>query len=69
MDNLNYKCPKCGNTAYKVGEIRASGSYWGKLFEVEGRRFSTVTCENCHYTEFYEADTSMLGNIFDLFVH
>jgi hypothetical protein len=26
-----------------------------------------VTCKRCKYTEFYQADSSMLGNIFDLF--
>ncbi|MDY0246198.1 MAG: zinc ribbon domain-containing protein, partial [Methanosarcina mazei] len=24
-------------------------------------------CKRCKYTEFYQADSSMLGNIFDLF--
>ena len=33
------------------------------------QRFSTVTCTHCRYTEIYQADTSMLGNIFDLFTN
>ena len=32
-------------------------------------RFSTVTCSRCSYTEIYRSETSMLGNVFDLFTH
>ena len=67
MDQLNYKCPKCSGSQYEVGEFRAAGGFWSKIFDVQGKRFSTVTCSNCRYTEIYHAKSSMLGNIFDLF--
>jgi len=69
MQQLNYHCPKCGNTAYEMGEIRAAGGFWSKIFDVQGSKFSRVTCAQCKYTEFYMADTSMLGNIFDFFTN
>ncbi|MCI0530799.1 MAG: zinc ribbon domain-containing protein [candidate division Zixibacteria bacterium] len=64
---LNYKCPKCSHSRYELGEIRAAGGFWSKIFDVQGKRFSTVTCSHCKYTEMFKAETSMLGNIFDLF--
>lgn len=66
---LNYECPKCKHTRYDVGEIHAAGSVIGKVFDVEGRKFATVTCQRCKYTEFFKVDSDMLSNIFDLFTH
>jgi hypothetical protein len=49
--------------------MRGAGGFWSKIFDVQGQRYSTVTCTNCKYTEFYKAPTNMLGNIFDLFTN
>ena len=69
MQAINYQCPKCSNGEYETGEMRATGGFWSKIFNIQTRRFSTVTCVRCRYTEIYQADTSMLGNIFDLFAN
>jgi len=69
MQTINYTCPKCSNTACETGEMRAAGGFWSKIFNIQTRRFSTVTCTRCRFTEIYQADTSMLGNIFDLFAN
>jgi hypothetical protein len=67
MDTFNYACPKCHNTSCDTGEIRTVGGFWSKIFDMQNRKFSSVTCSRCSYTEFYAADNSELGNIFDLF--
>jgi predicted nucleic-acid-binding Zn-ribbon protein len=67
MQQLNYTCPKCGNVECETSELRATGGYLSKLFDVQSKRFTTVTCSRCRYTELYQAQSSMLGNIFDLF--
>ncbi len=67
MHHPNYQCPKCQCRDYETGEFRATGGFLTKIFDVQSRRYSTVTCENCKYTEIYQTDSSMLGNIFDLF--
>ncbi|WP_338357143.1 zinc ribbon domain-containing protein [Yeosuana marina] len=69
MENINYKCPKCGNTAYKSDEMRATGGTLSKIFDVQNKKFTSVTCTRCTYTEFYKAKTSALSNIFDLFTN
>lgn len=65
---MNYTCIRCRHQECSVGSIYAAGGFWSKIFDVEGRKFSTVTCEKCKHTEFFKADRSMLANIFDLFV-
>jgi hypothetical protein len=66
---LNYKCPKCGSEQYEVEEMRAAGGFWTKVFDIQSKRFTTVTCSRCKYTELFKADSSMLGNIFDFFTN
>ncbi|MFC1477210.1 zinc ribbon domain-containing protein [candidate division KSB1 bacterium] len=67
MQQLNYQCPKCANTDYKLGEFRAAGGFVSKVFDVQNKKFTTVTCSQCTYTEIFQAESSMLGNIFDFF--
>lgn len=67
MQNLKYQCPKCMNREYEVDQFRATGGFFSKVFDVQNKRFTTVTCTQCRYTEIYRADSSMLGNIFDFF--
>lgn len=67
MTKLSFTCPKCDHRECEIGEMRAAGGFWSKIFDVQGARFSSVSCKRCRYTEFYKADSSLLGNIFDLF--
>jgi predicted nucleic-acid-binding Zn-ribbon protein len=69
MVPMNYKCPKCLNNNYEIGEIRTAGGFWSKIFDVQGQKFTAVTCAKCRYTEFFKADSSRLENIFDLFTN
>ena len=69
MERLNYTCPKCSNTSYEIDQFRATGGMLSKIFDVQTKRFSTVTCTHCKYTELYKAETSALGNIFDFFTN
>jgi predicted nucleic-acid-binding Zn-ribbon protein len=69
MLHPNYQCPKCDNRDYAVSEFRTAGSYLAKIFDVQGKKFSTVTCSRCKFTEIYAAESSTLGNIFDLFTN
>ncbi|PSK83904.1 zinc ribbon domain-containing protein [Prolixibacter denitrificans] len=69
MSRNKYVCPKCGNRYYDVGEIRVAGGFWSKIFDVQGRKFTSVTCTKCSYTEFYGVPSSKLGNVFDFFTN
>ena len=63
----NWKCPKCSNTSYETDQFQATGGTFAKLFDVQNKKFTTVTCTRCKYTEIYKASSSELGNIFDFF--
>ncbi|MBU3820611.1 zinc ribbon domain-containing protein [Flavobacteriaceae bacterium XHP0103] len=67
MKPLNYVCPKCNHTEYELSEMRATGGTLSKIFDVQNKKFSSVTCKRCTYTEFYKTKTSALSNIFDFF--
>lgn len=66
--NLNYTCPKCHNKSYETDEFRATGGFLTKLFDIQSKRFTTVSCTQCKYTELFKAKSSALGNVFDFFV-
>ena len=67
MTTTSYKCAKCGSTDYETGEFRATGGNFAKIFDIQNRKFSTVSCKQCGYTEIYKGETSKLSNIFDFF--
>jgi predicted nucleic-acid-binding Zn-ribbon protein len=69
MRHPNYQCLKCGNRDYETGEFRATGGILTKIFDVQSRRFTTVICTRCRYTDVYQAKSSKLGNIFDFFTN
>jgi predicted nucleic-acid-binding Zn-ribbon protein len=69
MKHTNYHCSKCNNNTYTVGQMRATGGTWSKIFDVQSQKYTSVTCERCFYTEFYKAKTSAISNIFDLFTN
>jgi len=63
----HWKCPKCDSTGYDTDDVRVTGSGLSRFFNVQNRKFTAVTCDNCNYTEFYRGESSMLGNIVDFF--
>ena len=66
---LKYSCPKCNNKTYKIGQMRATGGFWSKIFDIQTEKYASVTCNKCSYTEFYKASTKSLSNIFDFFTN
>jgi predicted nucleic-acid-binding Zn-ribbon protein len=60
-----WKCPKCESTARELGEVRAYGGFWSSFFDVSTRRFKTVACQRCGFTEFYRADIASSSKVFD----
>ena len=64
---MQYKCPKCGNTQFETDEIRTTGGALAKVFDVQNKKFTVVSCSRCKYCELYKGDTSTLGNVIDFF--
>ena len=67
MRHEKWVCPKCDNLDYETDEFAATGGGLAKIFDVQNKKFSTVSCSRCRYTEIYKAESSTLGNVFDFF--
>ena len=65
LPTSSYTCAKCGNQGFETGQSRTTGGLLSKIFDVQNRKFTTVSCRRCHYTEFYNTDSSTLGSVFD----
>ncbi|HIY31897.1 zinc ribbon domain-containing protein [Evtepia sp.] len=63
-----YQCPKCGNTAYQADQFQATGGNLAKIFDVQNKKFITISCTRCGYTELYRAQTSTGWNVLDFLV-
>lgn len=62
---MNWECCKCGNTGFEEDQFQATGGDFAKIFDVQNKRFVTVTCTKCGYTELYKAQTSAGMNVLD----
>lgn len=62
-------CPKCNNTEYEKDQFQATGGTFSKMFDIQNKRFITISCKNCGYTELYKAQTSAVSNIFDFLIN
>jgi len=69
VQHTNWQCPKCKNAEYETGQFAATGGGLTKIFDIQNKKFATVTCTKCRYTEIYKGETSTLGNVFDFFTN
>ena len=65
MSKQQFSCTKCGCTQYESDQFQATGGNFAKLFDVQNKKFVTVSCSNCGYTELYKTNTSTGMNILD----
>ena len=64
MRHEKWSCPKCDNDEFEADIFQATGGTLAKLFDVQNKKFTTVSCTQC-----YRADTLRLSNIFDFFTN
>ena len=67
MEHKKWKCPKCQHKTFETGQFAATGGGLTKFFNIQNKKFVTVTCAHCSFTEIYRTKTSTLGNVFDFF--
>lgn len=64
MEKKQYICPKCGNTQYESDQFQATGGNFSKIFDIQNKKFITISCTRCGYTEnfltagYVQADTT-----------
>ncbi len=69
MNNQEYICPKCGCREFETDQIQTTGGNFSKLFDVQNKKYVTLSCRNCGYTELYKAQSSTGMNILDFFLN
>lgn len=66
MNQKSYNCPKCGNRKAEIDQIRTTGAGFTRFFNIQNRKFTTVSCSLCGYTEIYKTGhTGTASNIVD----
>ena len=68
-NQIQYVCPKCGNHTYETDQFQATGGNFAKIFDIQNKKFVTVSCTHCGYTELYKAQTSDSWNILDFLLN
>ena len=68
MEKRQYVCPKCGNNHYESDKFQATGGNLAKILDVQNKKFITVSCTRCGYTELYKGKTSSGWNILDFLI-
>ena len=64
-EKIQYVCPKCRNKHYESDQFQATGGNFAKIFDIQNKRFITVSCTRCGYTELYRANTDAGWNVLD----
>jgi len=66
MQHDNWCCGKCKHRDFETGQFQATGGVLAKIFDVQNKKFSTVSCSRCGYTEVYKLKSSTLSNVLDM---
>ncbi len=46
METKQYVCPKCGCESYESDQFQATGGNLARVFDVQNKRFITISCAN-----------------------
>ena len=69
MEKKEYVCPKCGCTKYQNDVFQATGGNFAKIFDVQNKKFVTISCDQCGYTELYKKNNSSGMNVLDFLLN
>ena len=65
MEKHAFECPKCGNSHFESDQFQATGGNFAKILDIQNKKFTTITCTRCGYTELYRQDPSLGWDILD----
>ena len=63
-----FKCPKCAHDGCERLDISTAGGILSRLYNVQHRKFTAVTCMACGFTELYREQSSMAANVADVLI-
>ena len=65
IERRQFVCPKCGCNSYEHDQFQATGGNFAKIFDIQNKKFITISCTRCGFTELYKSQTSDGMNILD----
>ena len=65
MEPQQYLCPKCGCRTFEHDPFQATGGNFAKIFDIQTKKFITVSCTQCGFTELYKAQNSAGWDVLD----
>ncbi len=68
MERQQYVCPKCGCHEYEVDQFQATGGNFAKIFDVQNKRFTVISCARCGYSELYKKPSDGGWDILDFLI-
>lgn len=68
MQKHPFVCPKCECREFIQDQFHATGGTMAKLFDIQNKKFITISCVQCGYTEIYREETSTGENILDFLI-
>lgn len=60
-----WKCIKCKCEEFEHDQFQATGGSFAKVFDIQNKKFITISCKKCGYTELYKSNTGASMNILD----
>ena len=66
---MSWKCVKCGHEEFEKDQFQATGGEFAKIFAVQNKKFITVSCKECGYTELYKQGSGAGMNILDFLMN
>ena len=64
-EKIQYKCQKCQNEKYIADVFQATGGGFEKLFDIQNKKFITISCTKCGYAELFRKETTTGMNVLD----
>jgi uncharacterized protein len=61
-------CTKCGHTEVTTDSISTTGGGLSKMFDIQTKSFTVVSCSNCGYSELYKDVGNRGSDIVDVFL-
>ncbi|WP_423745936.1 zinc ribbon domain-containing protein (plasmid) [Haladaptatus sp. SPP-AMP-3] len=61
-------CPKCDHTEVTTDSISTTGGGLSKMFDIQTKSFTVVSCSNCGYSELYKDVRNRGSDIVDVFL-
>lgn len=61
----DWSCSRCRVTQFELNDVSTASGFLSRMFNLQNRRFTGVTCLGCGYTELYKRNSPALMNIVD----